>query len=188
MKKLIVGISGATGAIYGIRLLEVLKEKGIETHLILSEWAKENILYETEYSIDEVEGLASVVHNNNNLGSSIASGSFKVSGMVILPCSMKTLSAVRHGYSDNLLTRAADVNIKEKRKLVIAPREMPLSSIHLENMLKLSLLGVVIMPPMPAFYNKPTQVMDLVDHTVARILDQFDIENSLIKRWDGLAN
>jgi 4-hydroxy-3-polyprenylbenzoate decarboxylase len=181
--KLIVGISGATGAIYGIRLLEVLKESGVETHLILSSWAEKTILIETSYTVEEVKKLATVVHPSTNQAAIISSGSFRTDGMVIVPCSMKTLAAVSHGYSDNLLSRSADVVLKERRKLVIVPREAPLSEIHLENMLRLARMGVTILPPMPAFYNKPQTIDDIVLHTTARILDQFDIDNHISKRW-----
>lgn len=181
--KIVVGISGATGPIYGIRLLEVLKDFGVETHLILSQWAEKTITVETDYSVDDVKKLASYVYASSNQAAIISSGSFRTDGMAIVPCSMKTLAAISHGYSDNLLSRSADVILKEKRKLVIVPRETPLSEIHLENMLKLARMGAVILPPMPAFYNKPASIDDLVNHTVSRILDQFGIENSVSKRW-----
>ncbi|MBP1988801.1 UbiX family flavin prenyltransferase [Paenibacillus eucommiae] len=181
--KLIVGLSGATGAIYGIRLLEVLKELGVETHLIISSWAQKTIAIETKYTLDEVKKLAAFVHQEGNQAAIVSSGSFKTDGMVILPCSMKTLAAVSHGFADNLLARSADVILKERRKLVIVPREAPLSEIHLENMLRLARMGVVILPPMPAFYNKPETIDDIVLHTVSRILDQFGIDNSVSKRW-----
>ncbi len=181
--KIVVGISGATGPIYGIRLLEVLKDFGVETHLILSQWAEKTIAVETDYSVDDVKKLASHVYASSNQAAIISSGSFRTDGMAIVPCSMKTLAAISHGYSDNLLSRAADVILKERRKLVIVPRETPLSEIHLENMLKLARMGAVILPPMPAFYNKPASIDDLVNHSVSRILDQFGIENALSKRW-----
>lgn len=182
-KRIIIGMSGSTGPIYGIRLLEVLKELDIETHLILSEWGEKTITIETDYKVDEVKALATYVHPATNQAAVISSGSFKTDAMVIVPCSMKTLSAVAHGYADNLVSRAADVVLKERRKLIMVPRETPLSDIHLENMLKLSRMGVVMMPPMPAFYNKPKSIMDMVDHTVSRLLDQLDIDNHLTKRW-----
>jgi 4-hydroxy-3-polyprenylbenzoate decarboxylase len=181
--KIVVGISGATGPIYGIRLLEVLKDFGVETHLILSQWAEKTIAVETGYSVDDVKKLATHVYAATNQAAIISSGSFRTDGMAIVPCSMKTLAAISHGYSDNLLSRSADVILKEKRKLVIVPRETPLSEIHLENMLRLARMGAVILPPMPAFYNKPASIDDLVNHTVSRILDQFGIENSVSNRW-----
>lgn len=181
--KIIVGISGATGAIYGIRMLEALSAAGVETHLILSSWAEKTIVIETKYTVEEVKRLASVVHSSSNMAASISSGSFRTDGMVIAPCSMKTLAAVSHGYSDNLVARAADVVLKERRKLVLIPREAPLHEIHLENMLRLARMGVVILPPMPAFYNQPETIDDIVNHTVARALDQFGIDNNLTQRW-----
>lgn len=182
-KRIIIGMSGSTGPIYGIRLLEVLRDLGVETHLILSQWGEKTITIETDYTVDEVKKLASYVHPATNQAAAISSGSFKTDGMVIVPCSMKTLSAVAHGYADNLVSRAADVVLKERRKLIMVPRETPLNDIHLENMLKLSRMGVVMMPPMPAFYNKPASISDMVDHTVSRLLDQLDIDNSLTRRW-----
>lgn len=181
--KLVIGISGATGPIYGIRLLEVLRELGVETHLVLSPWAEKTIVIETDYKVDEVKALASVVHPAGNQAAIISSGSFRTDGMVIAPCSMKTLAAISHGYSDNLLTRAADVIIKERRKLVLLPRETPLSEIHLDNMLRLSRLGAVILPPMPAFYTKPETIDDIVMHTVSRTLDQLGLDYKGTKRW-----
>jgi len=181
--KLIIGISGATGPIYGIKLLEVLKQLGVETHLVLSGWAEKTIAIETRYNLEQVKDLATVVHPSSNQAAIISSGSFKTDGMIIAPCSMKTLAAISHGYSDNLISRSADVILKEKRKLVLLPREAPLSEIHLENMLRLARMGAVILPPMPAFYNKPETIDDIVMHTVARTLDQFGIDNSVSKRW-----
>jgi 4-hydroxy-3-polyprenylbenzoate decarboxylase len=181
--KIVVGISGATGSIYGIRLLEALKRMEIESHLVLSRWAETTIKVETSYSVDDVKNLASFVHSSSNQAAIISSGSFITDGMVVAPCSMKTLSAISHGYTDNLLTRAADVVLKEKRKLVIVPREAPLNEIHLENMLRLARMGVVILPPMPAFYNNPKDIDEIVDHTVSRIIDQFGIDNAISKRW-----
>ncbi|RNB85369.1 UbiX family flavin prenyltransferase [Brevibacillus nitrificans] len=183
MKRIIVGISGATGAIFGIRMLEVLKELDVETHLVMSKWAETTIALETEYSVDEVKKLASVVHHPTNQAASISSGSFRVDGMVIAPCSMKTLASIRIGYAEGLLGRAADVILKERKKLVLLTRETPFSDIHLENMLALSRMGAVILPPVPAFYNKPLTIDDIVNHIVARTLDQFEIDNHLTKRW-----
>lgn len=184
--KIAVGITGATGVIYGIKLLEKLKQHQVETHLIMSEWAKRTIELETNYKAEEIERLAGYSYDADNLGASIASGSFPISGMVIMPCSMKTLAAIAHGYAENLIARAADVMLKENRRLILAPRETPLNAIHLENMLKLSRLGVVIMPPMPAFYHKPVKMEDLFDHFLTRVLDQLGIENESLSRWTGL--
>lgn len=181
--KIVVGISGATGPIYGIRLLEELKNLGVESHVILSRWAEKTIQIETSYSVDEVKKLGSFTYSSDNQAAIISSGSFKTAGMVIAPCSMKTVAAISHGFTDNLIARAADVVLKERRKLVIVPRETPLNEIHLENMLRLTRMGAVILPPMPAFYNKPKSLDDIVNHTVSRILDQFDIENVITKRW-----
>jgi len=181
--KVVVGISGATGPIYGIRLLEELKKLGVETHLVLSKWAETTIKLETTYTVDQVKELATFVHSSSNQAAIISSGSFLTEGMIIAPCSMKTLSAISHGYTDNLIARAADVVLKERRKLVIVPREAPLNEIHLENMLRLAKMGTIILPPLPAFYNKPKSVDDIVNHTVARILDQFRIENNVTERW-----
>ncbi|MBZ4653202.1 MAG: 3-octaprenyl-4-hydroxybenzoate carboxy-lyase [Peptococcaceae bacterium] len=181
--RIVVGITGASGTIYGIRLLEALKKLDVETHLIMSNWALENLKLETDYSSENVKKLAFKYYANKDLGAAVSSGSFRTDGMVVIPCSMKTLAAIAHGYSDSLIQRAADVTMKERRKLILVPRETPLSSIHLENMLKLSRLGVVIMPPMPAFYHKPKDIIDIVDHLVARILDQLKIEHQLSSRW-----
>lgn len=181
--KIIMGISGASGAIYGIRTLEALNNNNIETHLVLSSWAEKTIRIETRYKKEEVTDMASHVYSSNNQAAIISSGSFLTDGMIIAPCSMKTLASVSYGLADNLLSRAADVILKEKRKLVIVPREAPLNEIHLKNMLRLARMGAIILPPMPAFYNDPKTVDDIVNHTVARILDQFSIENALTSRW-----
>ncbi|AEF94775.1 3-octaprenyl-4-hydroxybenzoate carboxy-lyase [Desulfotomaculum nigrificans CO-1-SRB] len=185
-KRIVVGISGATGVIYGIRLLEQLKKAGVETHLILTNWASRNIELETNYLPEDVAKLADYCHKENNLASVLASGSFIHNGMVVAPCSMKTLAALAHGFADNLLVRAADVTLKEGRKLVLMPRETPLNAIHLENMLKLAKLGVTIMPPMPSFYNRPVTLDDLVNQTIGRVLDTLGLENNLTKRWPGV--
>ncbi len=181
--RVIVGISGASGVIYGIRLLEAFKAVPIETHLIMSEWAENILALETDCDLSSVNDLAAVKYDNRDMTAPVASGSFLTAGMVIAPCSMKTLAGIANGYSQNLLERAADVTIKEGRKLVLVPRETPLSAVHLENMLKLARMGVVIAPPMPAFYINPKQVSDLVDHHVGKIMDQFGFSNTLVKRW-----
>lgn len=184
--RLIVGMSGSSGVIYGIRLLEKLaKRKDIEVHAIISQAARMNIGIETDYTAEQVEALADVVHNNKNIAASIASGSFKTAGMIIVPCSIKTLSAVAHSLADNLIVRAADVVLKERRKLVIVPRESPLHTGHCELLLKASQIGAIICPPSPAFYHRPQTVDDIIDFSVARTLDLFDIEDESIKRWDG---
>lgn len=180
---LIIGISGATGSIYGIRLLEVLKEKRIETHLIISSTSKRIILQETSYSLKEVEGLASYVYENEDLHASISSGSFRVDGMVIIPCSIKTLSGIAHSYNENLMTRAADVTLKERRKLILVVRETPFHQGHLELMLKITQMGAVMLPPIPAFYQHPKTIDDLINHTVGKVLDLFGINHHLFERW-----
>jgi 4-hydroxy-3-polyprenylbenzoate decarboxylase len=184
-RRLIVGLTGATGAILGIRLLEVLKSCDVESHLIISKWAQRTVEHETRYRIDDVRALASVTHHLADMGASVSSGSFLTEGMVVIPCSMRTLSSIAHGYGEHLVHRAADVILKERRKLVLVARETPLSTIHLENMLKLASMGVTILPPMPAFYNHPQSVDDIVDHIVARVLDQFGLAAPFAKRWDG---
>ncbi|MER7397236.1 non-oxidative hydroxyarylic acid decarboxylases subunit B [Streptomyces sp. NPDC000151] len=185
--RLIVGMTGATGAVFGIRVLEHLAElPEVETHLVLSRWARSTIELETGRSAREVAGLADVVHSPEDQGAAISSGSFRTDGMIIVPCSMKTLAGIRAGYADGLVGRAADVVLKERRKLVVVPRETPLSEIHLENMLALARMGVQIVPPMPAFYNHPATVDDIVDHITARIVDQFDLPAPAAKRWAGM--
>jgi 4-hydroxy-3-polyprenylbenzoate decarboxylase len=181
--RLVVGITGATGVIFGIRLLEALKELQVETHLVMSEWADKTIKIETSYTPEQVKELASVYYGIGNQAAAISSGSFLTDGMVIAPCSMKSLAAIAHGLADNLIHRSADVVLKERRKLVLVARETPLNAIHLENMLRLSNMGTVIMPPMPAFYNHPTTLDDMVDHITARVLDQIGIPNDLTVRW-----
>ena len=183
--KIIVAISGATGAIYGVRILERLREAGVETHLIISRWGARTLLHETTYSREQVESMASVTYAAADMGAAISSGSFRTDGMVIAPCSAKTLAAVAHGFGENLIHRAADVVLKERRRLVLVVREAPLSDIHLENMLKLSRMGAVVLPPMPAFYNRPRTVDDIIDHTVSRVLDQFGLDVSGVERWSG---
>src|SRR6187431_3677798 len=173
--RVIVGITGATGAIYGVRLLERLRESGVETHLVISRWGSRTLLHETPYSREQVEALATVSYAPGDMGAAISSGSFRTDGMVIAPCSAKTLAAIAHGFGENLVHRAADVTLKERRPLVLMVREAPLSDIHLENMLKLSRSGAVILPPMPAFYTNPRTLDDIVDQTVSRVLDQFGL-------------
>ena len=182
-KRIIVAITGATGAILGIRTLETLRDMGIETHLILSRWAKATITLETALQPEDVEKLASFNHPADNQAAALSSGSVKTCGMIVIPCSMKTLSAIRNGYGDGLIARAADVTIKERRPLVLVPREMPLSEIHLDNMLALARMGVSIVPPMPAFYNNPQTIDDIVDHIVTRVLDQLGLQSPHAKRW-----
>jgi 4-hydroxy-3-polyprenylbenzoate decarboxylase len=185
--RLVVGITGASGAIYGVRLLERLRELPVETHLIATRWARVTIEHETPYSFAEVKELADVCYGENDQAAAVSSGSFLTGGMVIAPCSTKTLSAIALGFSYNLVCRAADVVLKERRRLVLAVRETPLSSIHLRNMLSLSEMGATILPPTPAFYHRPEQISDIVDHTVLRILDQFDFALESQSRWGGLA-
>lgn len=183
---LVVAITGASGSIYGIRLLEVLRRKGIQVHLIISSWGQETIKIETEYTLEDIVNLSYQAYDSNNLAAKIASGSFQTQGMIIAPCSMKTLAAIASGFTSNLIHRAADITLKEQRRLILLPRETPLNAIHLENMYKLARMGVVIMPPVPAFYAQPKTIDNLVDHTIGRVLDQFSIEHNLLKRWDGL--
>jgi len=184
--KLVIGITGSTGAIYGIRLLEELKKLNIETHLIISEWGAKCISLETDYTLDYVKSLATSVSDEKNMASSVSSGTHRIDGMVVAPCSMKTLSAIANGYDDTLVARAAGVTIKESRKLILMVRETPLSAIHLENMLKLSRLGIVILPPVTEFYTKPKTIEDIVNHGVGKCLDQFDIDHNLSPRWGSL--
>ena len=181
--RLVVGITGSTGIIYGIRMLEALKRLKIETHLIISEWAKKCLILETKYNLKYVKSLVESYSDDSNMASSVSSGTYKTDGMIVIPCSMKTLAAIANGYDETLVARAAGVTIKESRKLVLVTRETPFSSIHLENMLKLARIGVVILPPIPGFYNTPKTIDDLVNHTVGKCLDQFDIDHKLFKRW-----
>lgn len=181
--QIVVGISGASGSIYGIRLLEVLRDLGIRSHLIMTDMSEKNIEIEANHDVDYVRSLATEVHDLGNLAASIASGSYRVDGMIVAPCSMKTLAGIASGFSDNLLLRAADVMIKEKRPLVLIIRETPLSVIHLENMLRLARIGITIMPAAPPFYNKPKVIDDLVNSIVGRALDALHIEHKILKRW-----
>jgi flavin prenyltransferase len=186
MKKLIVGLSGASGAIYGIRLLEVLKDvPDIETHLVVSAGAELTIGLETDRTPAQVKALADVVHDPGDLAASIASGSFRVLGMAVAPCSMKSLAQIALSLGDNLLARAADVTLKERRRLVLVPRETPLHLGHLRHMTAVAEMGGVILPPMPSFYHGPRTIQDLVDQTVGKVLDQFDIPHHLFRRWGG---
>jgi 4-hydroxy-3-polyprenylbenzoate decarboxylase len=185
MRRLIVGMTGATGAIFGIRLLEALKDSEIESHLIMSKWAQRTIEHETHYSVSQVCALATVNHSPTNMAAAVSSGSFLTEGMVVIPCSMRTLAGIAHGYGEHLVHRAADVILKEHRRLVLVPRETPLSEVHIENMLKLARMGVTMLPPMPGFYNHPQSIGDIVDHIVARVLDQFGIAAPFAKRWNG---
>ncbi|WP_053667455.1 non-oxidative hydroxyarylic acid decarboxylases subunit B [Streptomyces sp. MMG1121] len=185
--RLIVGMTGATGAVFGVRLLEQLAALAdVETHLVLSRWARTTIELETGLAVSDVTALADVTYPPEDQGAAISSGSFRTDGMVVVPCSMKTLAGIRAGYADGLVARAADVVLKERRRLVLVPRETPLSEIHLENMLELARKGVQLVPLMPAFYNHPQSVDDLVDHVVARILDQFDLPAPAARRWEGM--
>jgi flavin prenyltransferase len=189
MKRIIVGMTGATGAVIGVELLRRLRQcSDVQTHLVLSRWARATIHLETGLSARDVAGLADVVHSWDDQTAPISSGSFLVDGMVVVPCSMKTLAGIRTGYADGLIARAADVTLKERRRLVLVPRESPLSEVHLDNMLALARMGASIVPPMPAFYNHPVSIGDLVDHIVTRILDQFGIESADAKRWTGAAD
>ncbi len=186
MKRIIVGISGATGVIYGIRLLEVLRTiEDVETHLVMSPCAKLNIEIETSYTPAYVETLAHQVHSNRDQAASISSGSFKTDGMVIAPCSMKTLSAIANSAANSLLARAADVVLKEQRRLVLMPREAPLHVGHCKLLYEAALLGAVIAPPMPAFYNRPKTIDDIINHTVGRVLDLFGLDAGIVQRWEG---
>jgi len=184
--RLIVGITGATGTIFGIRLLQMLHGSGVETHLVLSKWASRTLVHETSQSVKEVQDLATESYGVTDQGAAISSGSFVTLGMVIAPCSMRTLAAIAHGLGDNLIHRAADVILKERRKLVLVVRESPFNEIHLENMLKLARMGVVILPPVPAFYNNPQNLDDMVNHITMRVIDQFDIHLDVMNRWDGV--
>jgi 4-hydroxy-3-polyprenylbenzoate decarboxylase len=186
MRRLIVAITGATGAIYGVQLLRRLRElPGIETHLLLSSAGVLNVHQELDMKRGDVEALAHVVHNVNDIGASVASGSFATAGMVVAPCSMKTLGAIANGLADNLIARAADVCLKERRRVVLLARETPLNLAHIRNMEAVTLMGGVIFPPVPAFYQRPRSIEEMVDHTLARVLDLFDIEHDLAPRWSG---
>jgi 4-hydroxy-3-polyprenylbenzoate decarboxylase len=183
--RIVVGITGASGAVYALSLLKVLGDLGAERHAVVSDMGAKVLFHECAVTLGELAGFCECLHDNRNLASSIASGSYHADAMVIVPCSMKTLAAVAHGWSDSLVTRAADVAVKEKRNLIIVPREMPLSAIHLENMLKLAKLGVTILPPSPAFYHHPQSLTDIVKFVVGKITDQLGLEHNLYQRWEG---
>lgn len=185
MKRIIVAITGATGVIYGIRLLEALRDSGVESHLILSGQGAENIRHETERTVEDVKDLATIVHDEKNLAASISSGSFRTDGMIIAPCTVKTLSAIANSYNDNLVARAADVVLKERRRLILAVRETPLHRGHLELMCRVADMGGIILPPVPAFYFNPRTIEELVDHSVGKMLDLMDIDHCLFQRWQG---
>jgi len=184
-RRLIVAMTGATGTIIAVRALEMLRGTGIETHLVMSKWAVRTLLHETSYRPEDVERLATHVYAVGDQGAAISSGSFLTEGMIVAPCSMRTLAAIAHGFGDNLIHRAADVVLKERRKLVLAVRESPFSDIHLENMLKLSRMGAVMCPPMPAFYTRPETVDDIITWSAARLLDQIGVHTQMSSRWNG---
>lgn len=186
MKRIVVGLSGASGAIYGIRFLELLRAlPDVETHLVVSDAAKRTIVEETDWAVKDVEALAARRYDNKDIGATIASGSFKTEGMVIVPCSIKAAASVAHCLADNLLTRAADVTLKEGRPLILVVRETPLHLGHLRVLTALAEVGAIILPPMPAFYNRPKQIEDLVDHTLARVLDRIGLPQHLVTEWQG---
>lgn len=185
-KRLIVAITGASGTIYGIRILEALKNLGIESHLVMSDSAKLTMAAETDYKPAQIEAMADVVHSAKNIGASISSGSFKSLGMVIAPCSIRTLSEIASGVTSSLVSRAADVVLKERRRLVLLVRETPLHAGHLRSMSQVTECGAIVMPPVPAFYAKPESIGDMVNHTVGRCLDLFDLDNTLVTRWNGM--
>lgn len=186
MKKIVIGITGASGSIYGIRMIEALRCLSVETHVVISKSAHKTIKYETDYTLEQIKNLSDYFYDPSDIGASISSGSFLVQGMVIAPCSIKTLSSIAHSFNDNLITRAADVQLKEKRKLVIMLRETPLHLGHIRLMQSIAEMGGVILPPIPSFYHNPTSIDDIVNHSVGKALDQFGIEADLFKRWTGL--
>jgi 4-hydroxy-3-polyprenylbenzoate decarboxylase len=188
-KRLIVAITGATGALYGVRLLQVLRDMpGIETHLVVSEAGVLNLHQELDMNRKDVEALAHVAHNVRDIGATVASGSFLSEGMIVAPCSMKTLASIAHGMSENLITRAADVVLKERRRLVLMVRETPFNLAHLRNMTSVTEMGGIIFPPLPGFYHRPQSITEMVDHTVGRVLDLYAIPHALAPRWAGLGN
>lgn len=181
--KLVIGITGSTGVIYGVRTLQVLRQHGVKTHLLITEWAKKCLSMETSYKLEDLKSLSDDYSDDSNLAAGISSGTYKTDGMIVIPCSMKTLSGIANGYDETLVARAAGVTLKESRKLILVTRETPLTAINLENMLKLARLGVVILPPVPGFYTKPKSIEEIIDHTVGKCLDQFSIEHDLYRRW-----
>lgn len=185
-KRLIVAITGASGAIYGVRILEALKDLNIESHLVMSDSAKLTMAAETDYKPAQIEALADFVHSAKNIGASISSGSFRTMGMVIAPCSIRTLSEIATGVTSSLVSRAADVILKERRRLVLLVRETPLHAGHLRSMTQVAEYGAIVMPPVPAFYARPSSLDEMVNHTVGRCLDLFDLDNNMVKRWDGM--
>lgn len=182
-KRLVVGISGASGVIYGVRMLELLRAAGIETHLVMSRTAEITLAHETDRKVAEVKALASVCHSNDDMAAAISSGSFRTMGMVVAPCSMRSMSEIASGVTSSLLSRAADVVLKERRRLVLMARETPLHTGHLRTMTAVSEMGAIISPPMPAFYSRPANLEEMIDHTVGRVLDLFDIEVGAVRRW-----
>lgn len=184
-KRLVVGISGASGVIYGLEMLRVLKDLGCESQVVLTEWARKNLLLETQHSLEDIEAVAGRIYGDDDLAAPISSGSFLTRGMVVIPCSIKSLSAIAHSYNASLLVRAADVTLKERRPLVLVVRETPLHQGHLKLMLSAASQGAVILPPIPAFYHKPETIMDLVRHTIGKVLDCFSIEHEFFQRWEG---
>ena len=184
-KRIVLGISGASGVVYGVEMLRLLSDTDIESHLVLSESAKNNIAIETDFSIAEIESLADVVYDNKDFSSAVASGSFLTEGMIVAPCTIKTLSGIANSYDNNLLIRAADVALKEKRKVVLMVRETPLHKGHLQLMLKAADLGALILPPVPAFYHSPKSIQDIINQTVGKVFDYFRIEHTLFQRWEG---
>ncbi len=183
--RLIVGISGASGVVYGVRLLELLQRVGVETHLIMSRAAQVTLAYETDLKVADVEKLATVVHSNQDIGAACSSGSFQTLGMIIAPCSIKTMAEIATGVTANLLSRAADVALKERRRVVLMLRETPLHLGHIRNMEAVTQAGAIVYPPVPAFYTRPSSLEDMVDHTLGRVLDLFDIDTGLVRRWSG---
>ncbi|QQS11738.1 MAG: UbiX family flavin prenyltransferase [Rhodospirillales bacterium] len=185
LSRITVGISGASGVVYGVRLLELLRPMEVETHLVMTRTAEVTLAHETDWKVKDVKALADVVHAPDDLAAAISSGSFRTLGMVVAPCSMRSLGEIAAGISTTLLTRAADVVLKERRRLVLLVRETPLHAVHLRNMATVADLGAVVSPPVPAFYNRPKTIADIVDHTVGRALDLFDLDAGVVKRWGG---
>lgn len=185
-KRIVVAITGATGVAIGVRILQMLKDLGVETHVVISKWGTATMKYETDYELEDIVALASHVYACKDVSAPISLGLFQTDGMIVVPCSMKTLAAIRIGYTDDLIIRAADVTLKERRKLLLVTRETPLSDIHLENMLSLSRMGTIIFPPVPAFYTRPQTIDDIVEQTLGRILDCFGINVDSFPRWDGI--